>query len=700
MASRPWPPNVSRGVPHAEQPLYKETGHLPGRMPMLQMPVDDAGLFDIRSSDGPDIPEFDPRVHLDLSVPAYSERLGDFDRIPPFDVSSVNTNRGSEFAFTAPFRLLSDEGVRVLRKVLSQLTPKKTHRSYQYRGLYYASPFVRSLCNDPSLLAHLGRLVGEPVHVHHLLMDAAFANVARENEEAVVAGTADPWHFDSCTYVAVTLLSSPMKGGDLQIVRRGRDDALHRIAETRNQLDEGELVTVDYQEPGNCILVQGSEIVHRVTPVVESPTGEPRIALGLGLVPASPFRWDKTNLDTFAKYDGLTAASFEFFRLKAHALGHALTELARAMPSSSALSLDSRGDLARKLRSVSTELDRVAALVETENLPANDFVGFVDESQLRADVPPLKEEKFAPASSEVGVRGFSSAEGRPGPVGICGLGIMGTAMARNLLQAGYPVVVFNRSPSKCAELVSEGAMQAPTAKAVVEQCALTIGMVSDPDAALALALGPDGVVEGISAGKGYVDMSTVDVATSKAIADAVTSAGGRFVEAPVSGSKGPAIAGQLVILAAGDESLYEEAAPLFDVMGKKRLHLGEVGRGAQMKLIVNMVMGSMQSAFSEGLGLTAQCGLKVEDFLDVVGAGAMSCPMFQLKGPLMAKGDYTTAFPLKHAQKDMRLALALGDAVNQPMPVAAAANEAFKAARAAGHGDADFSAVHLVTTRK
>jgi 3-hydroxyisobutyrate dehydrogenase-like beta-hydroxyacid dehydrogenase len=168
----------------------------------------------------------------------------------------------------------------------------------------------------------------------------------------------------------------------------------------------------------------------------------------------------------------------------------------------------------------------------------------------------------------------------------------------------------------------------------------------------------------------------------------------------VSGSKGPAIQGQLVILAAGDESLYEEAAPLLDIMGKKRLHLGEVGRGAQMKLIVNMVMGSMQSAFSEGMGLTERSGLKVEDYLDVVGAGAMTCPMFQLKGPLMAKGDYAPAFPLKHAQKDMRLALALRDSVKLPMPVAAAANEVFKAAMAMEQGDADFSAVHLATTRK
>jgi glyoxylate/succinic semialdehyde reductase len=224
-------------------------------------------------------------------------------------------------------------------------------------------------------------------------------------------------------------------------------------------------------------------------------------------------------------------------------------------------------------------------------------------------------------------------------------------------------------------------------------------MVSDPKAALALALGPDGVVSGLSQGRGYVDMSTVDAETSTKISEAVTGAGARFLEAPVSGSKGPAIKGELVILAAGDKSLYDEAAPLFDVMGKKRLHLGDVGRGAHMKLVVNMVMGSMQTAFSEGMGLAKQSGLNVEDYLDVVGAGAMNCPMFQLKGPLMNKGEYSPAFPLEHAQKDMRLALALGDSVNQPMPVAAAANEVFKTAIAMDRGRDDFSAVHLATTR-
>ena len=176
-------------------------------------------------------------------------------------------------------------------------------------------------------------------------------------------------------YVAVTLLSASCVGGDLQIVRRSRDDGLHRIAETRNRLDDTEIATVDYSAPGSCILVQGTEILHRVTPV--EGASEPRMALGIGLMPANPWRWDKTNMDTFARYDGLEVASYEFYRMKAHALGHALVSLAETTPTSTA-----RTDQAARLRAVAAELERVAALVgDTVALPADDFVGFVDESE-------------------------------------------------------------------------------------------------------------------------------------------------------------------------------------------------------------------------------------------------------------------------------------------------------------------------------
>ncbi|RII26399.1 MAG: NAD(P)-dependent oxidoreductase [Geobacter sp.] len=277
--------------------------------------------------------------------------------------------------------------------------------------------------------------------------------------------------------------------------------------------------------------------------------------------------------------------------------------------------------------------------------------------------------------------------------GFIGLGIMGSGMAKNLVKTGFEVTVWNRSAEKCRELAELGATVAATPRQVVENCQATFAMLADPVAALAVCDGPDGVLAGMSAGKGYVDMSTVDVATSAGIAAAVTARGGRFLEAPVSGSKKQAEDGALIILAAGDRSLYEEVLPGFERMGKKMLYLGEVGNGARMKLVVNMVMGGMMTAFCEGLALGGRTGLDQADILDVLDAGAMSNPMFRLKGGVIGQGSFTAAFPLKHMQKDMRLAVAMGDGVGQPLFSAATANELFKRARGMGFGDEDFAAV-------
>lgn len=277
--------------------------------------------------------------------------------------------------------------------------------------------------------------------------------------------------------------------------------------------------------------------------------------------------------------------------------------------------------------------------------------------------------------------------------GFVGLGIMGGAMAGNLVKAGFNVVVWNRSAEKCREIEVLGAKVATTPRQVVEMCPITFAMLADPVAALAVCGGPDGVLAGMAPGKGYVDMSTVDAATSADIAAAVTARGGRFLEAPVSGSRKPAEDGALIILAAGDRSLYDEAMPGLQRMGKKILHLGEVGNGARMKLVVNMVMGGMMTAFCEGLALGEKAGLHQADILEVIDAGAMANPMFRLKGGQIGQGSFAAAFPLKHMQKDMRLAVALGDGVEQPLFSAATANELFKRAKAMGFGDEDFAAV-------
>jgi 3-hydroxyisobutyrate dehydrogenase len=277
--------------------------------------------------------------------------------------------------------------------------------------------------------------------------------------------------------------------------------------------------------------------------------------------------------------------------------------------------------------------------------------------------------------------------------GFLGLGIMGSAMAKNLVKAGHSVTVWNRSADKCQPLVQLGAAQAATPRDVAAACAVTFAMLADPVAAREVFFGPSGVLAGIGEGRSYVDMSTVDDDTARTIATVVTEAGGRFLEAPVSGTKQPAEDGTLIILAAGDRSLYEEVRPAFEVLGKMCPYFGAVGQGARMKLVVNMIMGGMITALCEGIALGLKGGLDGEQILDILNNGALASPMVKGKGPMILKVEFPTSFPLKHMQKDMRLAVALGDSLNQPLHTAATANEIFKAACQEGLADADFAAV-------
>ncbi|XP_030490632.2 glyoxylate/succinic semialdehyde reductase 2, chloroplastic-like [Cannabis sativa] len=287
----------------------------------------------------------------------------------------------------------------------------------------------------------------------------------------------------------------------------------------------------------------------------------------------------------------------------------------------------------------------------------------------------------------------SSQDKLPANVGFLGIGIMGSPMAQNLIKSGCDVTVWNRTKSKCDPLISLGAKYKSSPEEVAASCDVTFAMLSDPESAVDVACGKHGAVSGMSSGKGYVDVSTVDGETSKYIGQQIKATGALFLEAPVSGSKKPAEDGQLIFLTAGDKSLYETVAPFLDIMGKSRFYLGDIGNGAAMKLVVNMIMGSMMASFSEGLLLSEKVGLDPSVLVEVISQGAISAPMYSMKGPSMIQSLYPTAFPLKHQQKDMRLALGLAESVSQSTPIAAAANEMYKVAKSHGLSDQDFSAV-------
>lgn len=277
--------------------------------------------------------------------------------------------------------------------------------------------------------------------------------------------------------------------------------------------------------------------------------------------------------------------------------------------------------------------------------------------------------------------------------GFLGLGIMGTAMATNLVRAGFDVVVWNRTETSCSPLCELGARSAATPAEAVAQADITFVMLSDDAALRELWYAEGGVLAGVSAGHGVVNMSTIGDDTSAELSAAIAQRGGRYLEAPVTGTKKPAEDGLLVILGAGDRHLYDAALPAFEVMSKRSVYLGEVGMGARMKLVINMIMGNVMLALAEGVALAERSDLDPALLLDLVAEGAVANPMFGIKGPMLIDHRYPPSFPLKHMKKDLKLALQLAEKQGQVLPQTAEANETFKRAELAGRGDEDFSAV-------
>ena len=190
-------------------------------------------------------------------------------------------------------------------------------------------------------------------------------------------------------------------------------------------------------------------------------------------------------------------------------------------------------------------------------------------------------------------------------IGFVGLGIMGSAMATNLLKAGFKVTVWNRSPDKCSALVDLGAAVATSPRAAAESSDVVIAMMATPAAVQSVRDGDEGIMAGLSLGKGFIDMSTVDAQTSSESFRMAHEKGALFLEAPVAGSRKPAEDATLTIMVAGDPELYDSSLPILEKMGKKILFLGETGKAIRMKLANNLVMCGMLTALSEGIALAA-----------------------------------------------------------------------------------------------
>uniref|UniRef100_T1HKM5 Cytokine-like nuclear factor N-PAC n=1 Tax=Rhodnius prolixus TaxID=13249 RepID=T1HKM5_RHOPR len=285
----------------------------------------------------------------------------------------------------------------------------------------------------------------------------------------------------------------------------------------------------------------------------------------------------------------------------------------------------------------------------------------------------------------------------PSPLrfGFLGLGIMGSGMVKNLLNSGHRVIVWNRSPEKSREFAKVGAEMAVTPQDVCSAADITFSCVSGPKAAKDMVFGNCGALREMNSTKAYVEMTNIDKETSLDIAEAVTSRGARYLEAQIQGSKAEADEGTLVILTAGDRSLYNECHSCFEAFGRSSFFLGEVGNASKMNLVIQMIAGITLAGLAEGLALADRCGLQQSDILEVISMTSLKCPMISEKGKCITECSFPTSLALSHMQKDLKLGLKLGDELEQPLPMTAMANEVYKHSKRLGYGDHDASAVYI-----
>ena len=291
-----------------------------------------------------------------------------------------------------------------------------------------------------------------------------------------------------------------------------------------------------------------------------------------------------------------------------------------------------------------------------------------------------------------------SSTGSLGRVGFVGLGVMGLPMARNLRAAGFEVAGWARREATIERARAEGIEVRATPAALAADREFMVTMVTTSEDVLEVALGPDGLVAAASPGAVLVDMSTVAPATSRELAKACARRGLGFLDAPVSGGSFGAEAGTLTIMAGGDAAAVDRCRPLFEAMGDpdRVFHVGPVGSGEIVKLVNNMLVGSISAATLEALMVGVRAGVDLKTLVDVVSVS--SGASVQLSGQLKLRalaGEFDPGFATRLLVKDMRLAAEMAAASGQDTPVTDLARGLFEAALGAGHADADYTALLL-----
>jgi len=284
-------------------------------------------------------------------------------------------------------------------------------------------------------------------------------------------------------------------------------------------------------------------------------------------------------------------------------------------------------------------------------------------------------------------------------LGFVGLGVMGSEMVSRLLDKGHSVTGYNRTREKAERLIKKGMKWADSPRAVCAAGNVTFSMVTNEKALGAVTEGPDGILGAMTAGKFWIDMSTVSPGYSRALAAKVREKGADMIDAPVSGSVITLQEGKLSVMVGGRRETFDRLKPILDDIGPKVTYVGDNGLALSMKIATNLSLAVQMMAFSEGVLIAEKSGIKREVAVDVLVNSAVASPMIKYRGPFVLSMPKEAWFDVNMMQKDMMLALDMGRALDVPLPTTAVCNEFLTAARGMGFAKQDFAVVFEVLAK-
>jgi 3-hydroxyisobutyrate dehydrogenase-like beta-hydroxyacid dehydrogenase len=285
-------------------------------------------------------------------------------------------------------------------------------------------------------------------------------------------------------------------------------------------------------------------------------------------------------------------------------------------------------------------------------------------------------------------------------VGFIGLGNMGSAMATRLLEAGFDVTVYNRSPGKADALAARGATVAAT---VAQACAgdVVITMLANDDAVDAVVTGEGGVLATLREGATHISSSTISAALSKRLTAAHAAVGRQYMTATVLGRPEAVAAGKLFVLAAGPAQVVDPLMPVLDALGQRTFRVSDVAAvGNVVKLSANFLLANVIESLGEAVALVSKAGVDRRDYIDIITSTLFSAPAYETYGGLIAREEFEPAgFAARLGIKDIRLVLAAAEELEVPLPIASLLRDRFLALLASGGGDLDWSAISTLAQR-